>query len=334
MKNLTNEELQKLSAAWLNWVKSAPSSTQQRSRERLRLIFLLIRYGGLRLSEAQGLNDLKALDYSTCTIKVTGSKAREVQIPEKAMKAIRSIVESPHMLRLRGIITHLDQGYIRRKFYAFAAPCGLDCSLVGPQVLRNSRCAELLHDNIPLSIVQKFLGQSSPLHAASLITFTDEDAKRIVHYHLRQETLRRTSARNVFTGTVSHLEQDTVSVLVELTTLKGLRVHAIITIESVQRLGILEGQILNATIKAPNVMLARKQQDSEYVEDGTNRFVGSVTGINRSNVETSVIVSINDGTMICSLLDSDELDELKLREGDKASVFFSPYSAVLTLPEG
>ena len=69
------------------------------------------------------------------------------------------------------------------------------------------------------------------------------------------------------------------------------------------------------------------------VADRTNCFTGKVSGINRGDVESSAVVDISDGTALCSILPTEELDELGLAEGDQASVFFSPFSAVLTLPE-
>ena len=69
------------------------------------------------------------------------------------------------------------------------------------------------------------------------------------------------------------------------------------------------------------------------VADRTNCFTGKISGINRGDVESSAVVDISDGTALCSILPTEELDELGLAEGDQASVFFSPFSAVLTLPE-
>ena len=330
MKQLSKENLRKLTDAWQAWAKEPESESQRRSRDRLHLVFLCIRYGALRLSEALAINDLKDFDWSTCTIKVRGSREREIQVPEKAMALIRDICEAPRMIRLRGAIARLDQGYVRKKFYEFAGPCGLERGLVGPQVVRHSRGSELLQDNIPLSIVQKFLGQRSPVQAAGFVSFSDDDARRIVHHHLRQEALKRTSARNAFSGTVTRLETGEVSARVELSTLQGLKVNVLVTIESVQRLGLAEGQLLAATVKAPFVMLDRECE----ARDGVNRFSGTVTSVNRGDVESSVVVDVDGGAItLCSILSTDELEGLGLQEGDRANVFFSPFAAVLSLPE-
>ncbi|MDO5538171.1 MAG: TOBE domain-containing protein [Desulfovibrionaceae bacterium] len=329
MKQLTSKDLHILTEAWETWTRSAPNESQLRSRERLLLVFLLIRHGALRLSEALQINDLKDFDYPTGTIRIGGPRGREVQIPEKAMKAVSALVNSPRMMPLRGSITRMDQGYVRKRFYAMSELCGLPPEAIGPQVVRQARATELLQANIPLNIVQKFLGQRSPVQAAGFISFTDDDARRIVHNHLRQEALKRSSARNAFTGNVTRLETGPVSALVEITTLQGMKVHTLITIESVQRLNIHPGQLLNTTVKAPFVMLARPGGGC----DGTNRFRGRVSAINRGAVESSVVVDVAEGASLCSILSTDELELLGLSVGDEAEAFFSPFASVLGLPE-
>ncbi len=330
MKQLTGRELHTLTEAWEKWTGDAPSASQQRSRERLLVVFLLIRYGALRLSEALQVNDLKDFDWPTGTIRIGGPRGREVQIPQKAMQAVRDLVNSPRMLDIRGAVTRMDQGYVRRRFYAMSELCGLSPEAIGPQAVRQSRAAELLQANIPLNIVQKFMGQRSPVQTAGFISFTDDDAKRIVHSHLRQEALRRTSARNAFTGTVTRVQAGEVTVLVEITTLQNERVRTMITIESMQRLGIHEGQILNTTVKAPFVTVERPRDGGC---DGVNRFRGRVADVGRGDVEASVVVEVSPETRLCAIMSRDEVDAMSIARGDEVDVFFSPFASVLGLPE-
>ncbi|MBQ4126285.1 MAG: TOBE domain-containing protein [Desulfovibrio sp.] len=129
---------------------------------------------------------------------------------------------------------------------------------------------------------------------------------------------------------MTRLETGEVSARVELSTLQGLKVSVLVTIESVQRLGLAEGQLLAATVKAPFVMLDRECE----ARDGVNRFSGTVTSVNRGDVESSVVVDVDGGAItLCSILSTDELEGLGLQEGDRANVFFSPFAAVLSLPE-
>ncbi len=330
MKQLNGRELHALTEAWESWTSAAPNMSQLRSRERLLVVFLLIRYGALRLSEALQINDLKDFDFPTGTIRVGGSRGREVQIPQKAMQEVSALLNSPRMHDIRGAVTHMDQGYVRRRFYAMSELCGLQPEAIGPQAVRQSRAAELLQANIPLNIVQKFMGQLSPVQTAGFISFTDDDARRIVHDHLRQEALRRSSARNAFTGTVTRVQAGAVSVFVEVTTLQGERVRTIITIESMQRLGIHEGQLLNTTVKAPFVMVERPREGRG---DAVNRFLGRVADISLGDVEAGVVVEVSADTRLCAIMSRDELDALALAMGDEVEVFFSPFASVLGLPD-
>ncbi len=328
MRQLSDSDLRRLDEAWEAWTEAAPSASQRRSRERLRLVYLLVRHGALRLGEALRVNDLKDFDLSTTTIRIGGTRPREVQVSERAMAAMRSLVGSPDMEGLRGRVARLDQGYVRKRFYDVARACGLEPGAGGPQVLRQSRAAELLRANVPLGIVQKFLGQRSPAQAAAFMRFSDQEARRIVHAHLRGEALRRSTARNAFTGSVTGLSLGEVSSLVELTTLAGARLHVMVTIESVQRLGLALDQVATCSVKASCLELSRPSAGG----DGVNRFRGRVAGLSRGEIESSVVVELEGGTALCSVLPSEELDELGLREGDEAEVSFSPFSALLGLP--
>lgn len=349
-KTLGGRQLHDLEASWTAWAEEPRRESRRASRERVLLVFWLIRYGGLRLAEALNVDDRHDFDAPTGTVRVreapdsTGERVtrREVQIPERAMAAVQKLISSPRMLRLRGTIARLDQGYVRKRFYERAKGCGIDPRLAGPQMLRQSRAAELLRANVPLCIVQKFMGQSSPAQAGSFMDFSDEDARRIVHNHLRQEALRRTSARNAFTGTVTRVTLGPATALVELVTVQGTRLQAVVTMESVHRLGMREGQLLNATVKAPFVRLEPLPDTDAAGGRGTvgadaesNAFAGTVADVRRADPECLVAVELPDGTTLCALVEAEELEETRGRvaEGKRVRASFSPFAVVLALPE-
>jgi molybdate transport system regulatory protein len=67
----------------------------------------------------------------------------------------------------------------------------------------------------------------------------------------------RISARNRFTGTVTNLHQGSVNAEVTLTMPSGQHViTAVVTDDSVKRLGLVVGQPLTAVFKASSVFLA------------------------------------------------------------------------------
>ncbi|WP_254531614.1 TOBE domain-containing protein [Natrinema gelatinilyticum] len=63
------------------------------------------------------------------------------------------------------------------------------------------------------------------------------------------------SARNRLQGTVQSLETDGIMADIEIETNGGQTVTAVITSDSVDRLGIDEGDEVNAVIKATEVMV-------------------------------------------------------------------------------
>ena len=110
VKHLTSEQLDAVAKSFLDWYKGAVSTTQSRSRGRLWLVFLLIRYGALRLGEALALDDRNDLDFTRSLVIVRGQNPRELQFPEAIMGEMRQVLESPVMFGLRGEVLHLDQG--------------------------------------------------------------------------------------------------------------------------------------------------------------------------------------------------------------------------------
>lgn len=65
----------------------------------------------------------------------------------------------------------------------------------------------------------------------------------------------KTSARNVFQGRIVALRQSGLLVEAILSTAGGLRVAALITDESYRSLALEEGKLVNASVKAPWVMI-------------------------------------------------------------------------------
>ena len=63
------------------------------------------------------------------------------------------------------------------------------------------------------------------------------------------------SARNRLDGTVQSIETDSIMAEVTVETTGGQTVTAVITTSSVERLGIAEGDEVNAVIKAAAVMV-------------------------------------------------------------------------------
>ena len=144
------------------------------------------------------------------------------------MAEIRQVLESPAMFGLRGEVLHLDQGYVRRIFYERAKDAGLPKELLSPSSGipgASSFCAA----TCPSTSSSTFWGSKPPTSPASYLHFPREEARRIVHSHLRREAMKKTSARNAFTGTINRITRGDLLVEVEILTSTGLKVVAVIT---------------------------------------------------------------------------------------------------------
>ncbi|AJE97165.1 TOBE domain-containing protein [Pandoraea apista] len=81
------------------------------------------------------------------------------------------------------------------------------------------------------------------IKASSVIVMVDADASKV-------------STRNVIVGKVSRVETGAVNSEVEIATDSGAVIAAIVTNESVRRLGLTAGRVAAALVKASSVILA------------------------------------------------------------------------------
>ncbi len=324
MKCLDSEQLARLDAAWSAFVSAARTRVQRRIRLRLHCIYLIIRHGGLRLGEALQLDAARDVGAAAATIMVGGE--RSVQIPERAMGEIAHIMNDPLLRPLGSDITHVDAGYVRKNFYLVAESAGVSRTMGGPRVLRHSRGLELVESGIPVIIVQRMLGLQSPVQAVQLKDFKDNEARQILHAHLKRETLRHTSARNVFAGTITRIETGATMALVTLTSLSGLDVRATVSLESVHSLGLHEGQTITANVKAPWVTVTPPHTATSLA----NNFPGRVTRIREGVIDASVRLRLDDGSGMAALMTLEAVRALGLRPDMPCTVSFASMAVVLS----
>jgi molybdate transport system regulatory protein len=328
-KHLTSEELDLATDAFGAWCSSAKTPMQSRSRNRLWVAFLLIRYGALRLGEVLTLDDRKDLAPARNQVIIRSGHPREVLLPEPVMSRIDRLLASPMLFNLRGQVLHLDQGYLRRKFYERAKSCNLPGSLFNPRVIRHSRAIELLRGGVPLQVVQSYLGQQSLTMAANYLEFSGESVQRIVKQYIRREGKMKTSARNAFTGTVSKIVKDALLVEVEVTTLSGLKVVAVITDESFQNLRLGEGSAVTATVKAPWVILTEPRAGLK--SSAGNMYEGIIARVKESEIACEVLVDLHEGSKVCALLTRESVKNLDLKPGKDTLVLFKSFSVILNV---
>jgi molybdate transport system regulatory protein len=329
VNSLDTVALGKLSEAFRGWLRQARTPSAKGSRLRVWLVYLLLRYSGARLGEVLALDERKDIEFGNGTVRFGGDPiGRTVQLPEQVIAEIETLLADPVLEKVRGRVFRLDQGFVRRKFYERAEECSLPKEMANPSTLRRSRAIELLRSGVPLPVVQNVLGHSTASLTASYLDFSPEEIKRITNHFLRREARRTSSARNSFYGKITGLRTGDIQSEVELTTISGHRVVSVVTNESIERLGLLPGNLITAEVKAPWVVL-QKGEGLEPKACARNRFLGRVVRINRGSITAEVNLSLEDGTILCSTVTSESLRELDIRVGDKAWAIFKSFSVVL-----
>jgi molybdate transport system regulatory protein len=224
-------------------------------------------------------------------------------------------------------IFHVDPGHVRRKFYERAEAIGIPRELGTPDAIRRSRAVELLQNNMPLPVVQKILGHGTPNLVASYVEFSDDDIRQVARYFVDKETSRKTSARNAFFGKISRIRKGDIQTLVEIASVSGYEVVAVITNDSVSRLGMRVGAMIIAEVKAPWVTVYKS--DKEPNSTAQNSFRGTVQRITRGKVTSEIVVRVADGLELCSIITEESRQRIAIRENDEVWVGFNAFSVVL-----
>ena len=332
-KSLDAVRLQDLDQSFRTWANSPQGSTRKLSRKRIFLIFLLIRYTGARLSEILNLDIRRDVDCDRGIVRLRKSATandallREVQIPELLTQDIQATLSELPSGTARGQLFKVDPAHVRRKFYERAEAAGIPRELGTPEAIRRSRAVELMQSNVPLPLVQKILGHSTPNLAASYVEFSEEDLRRVERFYVERENQRKTSARNAFFGKIEKIRVGDVQSMVEMVSLGGHRVSAVITNYSQTRLGLRPGALVVAEVKAPWVMLYKS--DREPACTAENRFRGTVSRIVKGKVATEIVVRIADGTELCSIVTEKSRQLLDIRETDDAWAVFNSAAVVI-----
>ena len=351
-RGLDPAQLSALEQAFRSWVAASRRLADRLSRQRLLLIFLILRSTGARLGEVLGLDASRDLELGTSGS--TGSDGpggpgaasrpvvrfrssggdREVPLPADVASELRAALDDPELMDSLAAgaagLFDMDQGHVRRKFYERALDAGIPRELASPSVLRRSLARSLVRQDVPLPVVQRMLGQSSANLTAAFCDYSEDEAGRIVEDYLKREERRKTSARNHFAGQVTRVNQGPVVSSVELTSLGGFKVVSVVTRDSVERLGIRPGVLATADIKAPWVQVTAGAD--EPVSSAANRYpavVRRVLAHPDDPVAAEVVAVLSDGTRLAAVVTKESAERLDLREGSPVWVSFGAFSVIL-----
>lgn len=328
VRHLGSAQMDLLRDAFTAWRDKAERADSLRSRERMRMLFLLLRHSGARLGEVLSLDERAAFDARQALIRLEhNGQTRQVPLPRHVARELEVLLDSPLASQIEGEFFKADPGYVRRIFYARADECGLPRELATPRVLRNSRAVEMLRSGVPLPVVQATLGQASADLTCVFQSFTDSDSLSIVRRQATEDLGRRTSARNTFVGHVTRVKEEAVMSEVVLQAHEGTEFCAIITTQSLHNLELAPGVPVAATIKAPHVNLFRPESDGP----GSTRNVLSavLVYIKDDGIIAEVVGEADSGIRVCALISAQSVEDMQLKIGDRAEFRFKALSLVL-----
>lgn len=333
VRHLESEEIDRLSAAFESWRDAARTPQIRRARERMRLVYLMLRHSGAKLGEVLTLDERTDIDAAETTVVFRNMEdktvaPRRVVVPQPFLEEVERFAASPANRALRGELFHLDPGFVRRKLYEQAQRAGLPVNRVSPTTLRHSRAVELLRGGVPLPVVQVMLGHSSLVLTSIYCSFSDQDCRRIVNHCVKKESRMKTSARNTFFGSVSSVRKSPLLTEVSLAVQNGFELISVITNESFERLGLSEGGQVTALVKAPWVLIGKDEHRART--SARNCFPGRVTSIRGDGVAVEIMGTLDGGTPMCALITAESVETLDVKEGDSVWFFFKAFSVILS----
>jgi molybdate transport system regulatory protein len=332
-RGLDPAQLAALEQAFRAWLEASRRLADRVSRQRMWLIFLLLRSTGARLGEVLGLDAARDLDLGPGRTVVRFGE-REVPLPTDVARELQIALADTELMGSLAAgaagLFDMDQGHVRRKFYERALEAGIPRELASPSVLRRSLARSLVRKDVPLPVVQRMLGQSSANLTAAFCDYSEDEAGRIVEDYLKREERRKTSARNRFAGQITRVIRGPVVSEIELTSLGGFKVYSVVTLDSVERLGIRPGVLATADIKAPWVQVTAGAE--EPVCTAANRYPGVVRRVLAhadEPVAAEVVAELSDGTRLAAVVTAESAKRLNLREGSPVWVSFGAFSVIL-----
>jgi molybdate transport system regulatory protein len=140
----------------------------------------------------------------------------------------------------------------------------------------------------------------------------------------------KVSARNVFKGTISRLQEGAVNAEVSLKLPGGNELVAVVTMESVKNLGLAVGKEAVALVKAPWVMLMTESSDIRL--SARNCLEGKVTSVIDGAVNAEVVIQLDGGAEVYSIVTRQAVTELGLAPGVSATAVIKASHIILGVP--
>lgn len=125
------------------------------------------------------------------------------------------------------------------------------------------------------------------------------------------------SARNVLPGTITAIREGAVNAEVVLSLRGGEEIAAVITIPSIDRLGLTVGANAFAIIKASDVMVGKGLENARL--SARNIVLGKIAELNEGAVNSEVGIRLPGGTVLVASITRESVQALDLKKDDQVS---------------
>ena len=125
------------------------------------------------------------------------------------------------------------------------------------------------------------------------------------------------SARNQLKATVTAVKKGAVNNEIDLKLEKGTQLTSIITTASSDNLGLAPGKEVYAVIKATNIMIG--EEGGKLVLSARNQLKGTITAVHDGAVNAEILLTLDGGEEITSIITMASAKRLELKAGVKAA---------------
>ena len=132
-------------------------------------------------------------------------------------------------------------------------------------------------------------------------------------------------ARNIIKGTIKEIKKGTVNGIVKVDVGEGIVLSSNCSMESIEQLGLAVGKEVQVVIKAMGVMLANEKLNI----GARNQVEGTVFEIQKGTVNCIVKLKTNGGFVFTANLSLESVEELGIKEGNKAVAIFKAMNVLL-----
>ena len=137
----------------------------------------------------------------------------------------------------------------------------------------------------------------------------------------------KVSARNLLQGKVASVKKGAINAEVALTLAGSQTIVAVITNESLEKLGLAAGVEAYALVKAPLVVIA---QDIEGMKFSTRNVLdGTVKSVTPGKVNAEVSLELAGGVTLSAIITEQSVETMGLKAGAKATALFKASSVIL-----